>query len=191
MKRGYTTADYFEMMDRIHSILPTAAVSSDFIVGFCGETEEDFQKTVELVRRCRFKNSFIFKYSVRPGTRGAELFEDDVPEEVKQRRNIELLKVQNEICEEDNLKFLGQSVEVLVEGPSKTSIRKNQVGPLRQMTGRTNCDRIVVWDGNERQAGQLLHVLIHDGSAHTLFGSVLTTEVGPEVYAMPTLTGRS
>ncbi len=191
MKRGYTTADYYDMMERIHSILPDAAVSSDFIVGFCGETDEDFQKTVELVRRCRFKNSFVFKYSVRPGTRGAELYVDDVPEEVKQSRNIELLQIQNEICQEDNLKFLGQSVAVLVEGPSKTSIRKAEVGPVRQMTGRTMCDRIVVWDGNERQAGQTLEILIHDASMHTLFGSVPTNELGPEVFAMPTLSGKT
>ena len=72
MKRGYTVADYMEMIERIERILPEAAVSSDFIVGFCGETEDDFQKTVELVERCRFKNSFIFQYSVRPGTKAAE-----------------------------------------------------------------------------------------------------------------------
>lgn len=184
MKRGYTVGEYREMMDRIRTILPNAAVSSDFIVGFCGETDEDFQKTVELVKECRFKNSFIFKYSVRPGTKGAELYADDVPEEVKQARNLELLNVQNAICEEDNALFLGRTVEVLVEGPSKTSIRRNEVGPVRQMTGRTHCDRIVVWDGNERQAGQLLPVIIHDASAHTLFGSVPTTEAGPELFTL-------
>jgi tRNA-2-methylthio-N6-dimethylallyladenosine synthase len=190
MKRGYTVADYFEMMDRINKILPKAAVSSDFIVGFCGETDADFQMTVDLVRKCRFKNSFIFKYSVRPGTKGAELYADDVPEEVKQQRNIELLNIQNAICQEDNLRFLGETVEVLVEGPSKVSVRRNETGPMRQMTGRTNCDRIVVWDGNERQAGELLPILIHDASPHTLFGSVKTTEIGPEVYAMSTHANR-
>lgn len=188
MKRGYTTSDYYEMMDRINSILPQAAVSSDFIVGFCGETDDDFRQTIDLVKRCRFKNSFIFKYSERPGTRGAELYADDVTEEVKQQRNLELLEVQNQICEEHNHRFLGQQVEVLVEGPSKASLRKNEVGPLRQMTGRTKCDRIVVWDGNERQAGQLLPIVVHDASAHTLFGSVLTTECGPDVYQLPTIS---
>ena len=72
MKRGYTIEDYREMMDRIRVRIPDAAVTSDFIVGFCGETEDDFQLTVELVREQRFKNSFIFKYSERPGTRGAD-----------------------------------------------------------------------------------------------------------------------
>jgi tRNA-2-methylthio-N6-dimethylallyladenosine synthase len=107
MKRGYTVEDYREMMARIRATLPQAAVSSDFIVGFCGETDDDFEKTIELVRECRFKNSFIFKYSERPGTKGAELFADDVPAEVKQRRNNDLLAVQNAISYEDNQRFLG------------------------------------------------------------------------------------
>lgn len=182
MKRGYTVADYDNMMERIRTILPEAAVSSDFIVGFCGETDDDFLKTVELVERWRFKNSFIFQYSVRPGTKGAELYSDDVPQEVKTARNMKLLEVQNRISEEDNQRFLGRRVEVLVEGPSKVSIKRGETGPIRQMTGRTACDRIVVWDGNERQAGQLLQVLIHDASCHTLFGGVETQET---VHALP------
>jgi len=186
MKRGYTTDDYYQMMDRINEMVDGASVSSDFIVGFCGETDADFDMTVDLVRRCRFKNSFIFKYSVRPGTKGAERLEDDVPDDVKAARNNALLDVQNEISKEDNLKFLGSRVEVLVEGPSKTSIKRKEDGPLRQMTGRTMCDRIVVWDGNIRQAGNTLPILIHDASAHTLFGSVETTDSQPEVLAMPT-----
>lgn len=186
MKRGYTVSDYYEMFDRIQEILPNASVSSDFIVGFCGETEEDFRKTVEMVQRCRFKNSFIFQYSVRPGTKGADLYVDDIPAEVKQQRNVELLAVQNAICQEDNLKFLGQSVEVLVEGPSKMSVKRGEQGPLRQMTGRTHCDRIVVWDGNERQAGELMSLLIHDASSHTLFGSIKTVELSSLPLAMPT-----
>jgi len=181
MKRGYTTADYYAMMDRIGEVLPGAAVSSDFIVGFCGETEEDFQQTVEMVRRCRFKNSFIFQYSVRPGTKGADLYVDDIPEEVKHRRNLELLKVQDQISLEDNLRFLGESVEVLVEGPSKWSVRKGQTGDLRQMTGRTRCDRILVWDGHMRQTGQLLKVQVTDVFAFTMMGSVETSEQVPDL----------
>lgn len=187
MKRGYTTADYYAMMERIEELLPDAAVSSDFIVGFCGETDQDFQQTVQLVERCRFKNSFIFKYSVRPGTRGAELYEDDVPDAVKAERNNHLLAVQNQISQEDNLHFLGRKMTVLVEGPSKASLKRGESGPLRQMTGRTNCDRIVVWDGNERQTGQLLPVLIHDASSHTLFGTIETVELAPEVVPLPTV----
>jgi tRNA-2-methylthio-N6-dimethylallyladenosine synthase len=181
MKRGYTTADYYAMMDRIGELLPGAAVSSDFIVGFCGETESEFQDTVEMVRRCRFKNSFIFQYSVRPGTKGAELYADDIPEAVKHRRNLELLEVQNQISLEDNLPFLGTTVEVLVEGPSKWSVRKGQTGELRQMTGRTRCDRILVWDGNMRQVGEMLPIRVTDVYAFTLMGMVETHEIVPEV----------
>jgi tRNA-2-methylthio-N6-dimethylallyladenosine synthase len=184
MKRGYTVEDYQEMMERIGEILPRATVSSDFIVGFCGETEEDFQRTIEMVRRYRFKNSFIFKYSVREGTKAAERMEDDVPHDVKQRWNNELLAVQNQISEEDNLGLLGQTFEVLVEGPSKASLRKGETGPVRQMIGRTHCDRIVVFEGNQRQAGQLLPVTIYDAAAHTLFGSVVTEHVGPETFSL-------
>ena len=170
MKRGYTVEDYREMMARIRQMLPEAAVSSDFIVGFCGETEDDFQQTVDLVEECRFKNSFIFKYSERPGTKAAEQLSDDVPLEVKKARNFQLLQLQNAISEEDNRQFIGQQVEVLVEGPSKMADQEGQEGPLVQMTGRTPCDRIVVFDGNRRQAGQLLPITIRDASPHTLLG---------------------
>src|SRR5579863_548235 len=121
MKRGYTVEEYREMMSRIQHIVPDCAVSSDFIVGFCGETEESFQKSMDLVRECRFKNSFIFKYSPRPGTKADELLADDVPEEVKRRRNNEMLALQNGICEEDHVGLIGRDFEVLVEGLSKTA----------------------------------------------------------------------
>jgi tRNA-2-methylthio-N6-dimethylallyladenosine synthase len=176
MKRGYTIADYMTMIERIERILPHAAISSDFIVGFCGETEDDFQKSIELIERCRFKNSFIFQYSVRPGTKAAERYEDDVPREVKARRNHELLEVQNRIAKEDNQKFVGQTVEVLVEGPSKKQ-KGDESSPVLQMTGRTPCDRIVVFDGNQRQVGRLMNIQIDDASSHTLIGRVQTVEV--------------
>ena len=124
MRRGYTAEEYREMIERIRRIVPGAAVTSDFIVGFCGETEADFLATVDLVRWARFKNSFIFKYSPRPGTKAVELYADDVPEEVKRRRNNELLAVQNAISLEDNQAFVGRAVEVLVEGPSKSARKR-------------------------------------------------------------------
>ncbi len=119
MKRGYTVEEYRDMMHRIWETLPDCSVSSDFIVGFCGETEEQFQTCCDAVREFRFKNSFIFKYSPRPGTKADELWADDIPEDVKRRRNNELLDIQNQICEETNAEFIGRRVEVLVEGPSK------------------------------------------------------------------------
>jgi tRNA-2-methylthio-N6-dimethylallyladenosine synthase len=138
-----------------------------------------------LTRDCRFKNSFIFKYSERPGTKGAEQLADDVPDAVKRRRNGELLAIQNAISQEDNESFLGRTVEVLVEGPSKAARRAPADEPSVQMTGRTHCDRIVVFDGQRRQAGQLLPVVIHDVSSHTLHGSVVTRhEVSQPVYSL-------
>ncbi len=184
MKRGYTVEDYREMMDRIRERLPDAAVSSDFIVGFCGETDADFQATVDAVNEYRFKNSFIFKYSERPGTKAMDRLVDDVPYEVKQRRNNELLHLQNRISEEDNQQFLGRRLEVLVEGPSKATLKKGDEGPAVQMMGRTHCDRIVVFDGNRRQAGQLLPVLIYEVSSHTLLGAIETQHVGPDVFQL-------
>ncbi|MDV6029685.1 MAG: tRNA (N6-isopentenyl adenosine(37)-C2)-methylthiotransferase MiaB [Phycisphaera sp. RhM] len=177
MKRGYTIADYMEMFERIERILPEAAVSSDFIVGFCGETDQDFDKSVALVERCRFKNSFIFQYSVRPGTKAAERLEDDVPREVKAERNHRLLEVQNRIAKEENAKMIGREVQVLVEGPSKKAADADADSPVAQMTGRTPCDRIVVFDGNRRQAGQLLDIHVDDVSSHTLIGRVKTVDV--------------
>ncbi len=183
MKRGYTVAEYREMLARAYEWIPGVAVSSDFIVGFSGETEQDFQQTMDLVSESRFKNSFIFKYSERPSTKAAERLPDDVPDEVKRRRNNELLQLQNRISEEDNQPFLGQRVEVLVEGPSKKSGETSGSDKL-QLTGRTMCDRIVVFDGNRRQIGQTLPVAIYEANAHTLFGAVVTEHVGPEVFTL-------
>jgi len=187
MKRGYTLEDYREMHGRILATVPDAAITSDFIVGFCGETDDDFRLTCDAVSEFRFKNSFIFKYSERPGTRGADLYPDDVPFEVKNQRNNELLAIQNAISEEENVKFLGRRVEVLVEGPSKQSEKTEEgsdSGNLMQLMGRTPCDRIVVFDGNSRQVGQLLPVLIYEVAPHTLFGAVVTERIASDVFAL-------
>ncbi len=170
MKRGYTAGEYREMLDRIEATVPEAAVTSDFIVGFCGETEEDFQQTVDLVRRGRFKNSFIFKYSPRTGTASAEQLADDVPDEVKKRRNNELLDIQNAISLEDNRPFVGRRVEILVEGPSKAARKQPGDADRVQLVGRTTCDRIVVFDGPRNLAGEILDVEIEDANSFTLFG---------------------
>jgi tRNA-2-methylthio-N6-dimethylallyladenosine synthase len=177
MKRMYSVALYDEMLARIRETVPEVAVSSDFIVGFCGETEASFERTVRMVERSRFKNSFIFKYSPRQGTKADTLFIDDVPEEVKKRRNNDLLAVQTAISQEDNRKFLGRTVEVLVEGPSKSAVKRDAAGELGQLMGRTPCDRIVVFEGHERLVGQIVPVEIEDASAVTLFGQVVTLEL--------------
>lgn len=184
MKRGYTIEEYREMMQRIRETIPDYAVSSDFIIGFSGETEEDHQQSLQLVEDCRFKNSFIFKYSVRPGTKGAEHLVDDVPKEVVSRRHTEMLDLQNKVSAENNQQLIGRELDVLVEGPSKASINQGAEGPLMQMVGRTTCDRIVVFDGNQRQAGEVLSVAIYDAHSHTLFGQVVTQHIGPDVYSL-------
>ena len=155
MKRLYTVGSYREMLHRCREKVPGVAVSSDFIVGFCGETEEAFQKTMDLVREAKFKNSFIFKYSARPGTKADDLYPDDVPEEVKKRRNNDLLAVQNANSLADHKARIGETVEVLVEGPSKVGERQ-PAGGVRQLTGRTMTDHIVVFDGHDRLIGQTL-----------------------------------
>lgn len=185
MNRGYTVEKYRDVCRQILETVPGAAITSDFIVGFCGETEEDFQQTVELVKDIRFKNSFIFKFSPREGTKAYELWEDDVPEEVKRRRNNELLAVQNQISTEESAKFVGQEVEILVEGTSKSAMKLpvlngaaefpeavSDADPTIQLTGRTPCDRIVVFDGPRSLIGNLQKVRITDSSPFTLFGEI-------------------
>ena len=187
MKRGYTVSQYREMMQRIGEIVPDCSVSSDFIVGHPGETEESFLKSVESVKEFRFKNSYIFKYSPRPGTKAFDRLADDVPEADKRRRNNLLLAVQNEISEQDNAAFIGREVEVFVEGLSKKETRvqspestdaDSQLSTLSpQLVGRTRCDRIVVFDGNPRLAGTTAHVAIYDALPTTLLGLIVTREV--------------
>jgi tRNA-2-methylthio-N6-dimethylallyladenosine synthase len=175
MKRLYTVEFYRDMLARCREKVPGVAISSDFIVGFSGETEESFERTCDLVRTAGFKNSYIFKYSPRPGTKGHELFADDVPEEVKKRRNNDLLAIQNRVSLADHLQWIGQRVEVLVEGPSKTALKQPGAGP-KQLTGRTRSDHIVVFDGNERLTGRTVQVDVEEATSFTLFGTVVTEE---------------
>ncbi len=172
MKRLYSVAEYREMLHRSREKVPGVAISSDWIVGFCGETEASFERTCDLVREGKFKNSFIFKYSARPGTKADDLYPDDIPEDVKKRRNNDLLAIQSAISLEDHRRFIGETAEVLVEGPSKSA----QKGGPAQLVGRTATDHIVVFDGNPRLAGELVKVVIHEATAFTLFGEVLTGE---------------
>jgi tRNA-2-methylthio-N6-dimethylallyladenosine synthase len=181
MKRLYTVGYYREMLQRCRERVPGVAVSSDFIVGFCGETEESFARTCDLVREAGFKNSFIFKYSSRPGTKADGLFADDVPEEVKKRRNNDLLAIQNAVSLADHRRRVGATVEVLVEGPSKTALKRDSGPGPKQLTGRTMTDHIVVFEGNERLTGRTVAVRVEEATAFTLFGTVVTGEqVGVE-----------
>jgi tRNA-2-methylthio-N6-dimethylallyladenosine synthase len=175
MKRGYTIGEYMEMLGRIRAMIPEAAVTSDFIVGYCGETDAEFQTTFDLVRTCNFKNSFIFKYSPRPGTKAFDRLPDDVSEEVKKERNRLLLEAQEEVSLAGNRRFVGTRQQVLVEGLStRDEKRAVEPGPdgIAQLTGRTMCDRIIVFDAPTRLVGRLVDVDILAAGAWSLSGVV-------------------
>jgi tRNA-2-methylthio-N6-dimethylallyladenosine synthase len=186
MKRLYTVEYYREMLERCRERVPEVSISSDFIVGFCGETEDSFERSCDLVRTAGFKNSYIFKYSPRTGTKADELFPDDVPEDVKKRRNNDLLAIQNAVSVAGHRRHIGRTVEVLVEGPSKTALKHDHEPGPKQLTGHTMTDHIVVFDGNERLIGQTVQIHIADATAFTLFGTVVTGEqVGVERERWP------
>ncbi|MEM1062784.1 MAG: MiaB/RimO family radical SAM methylthiotransferase, partial [Planctomycetota bacterium] len=183
MKRGYTVAQYREMMHRVREIVPGCSVSSDFIVGHPGETEEAFEKCLDVTREFRFKNSFIFKYSPRPGTKAFERLADDVPNDVKKRRNNELLDLTNQIAAEDNAAFIGRKIDVMVDGLSRATKKeldrdadreRPEGSDVTQLEGRTRCDRLVVFDGRPRLAGSFVTISVDDATPTTLLGSVVT-----------------
>ena len=160
-----------EMIEKAAQVVAGIEVAGDFIVGFPGETEVDFTATVELVRRARYKNCFVFKYSQRLGTTAEKRLQDVVPQDVKRERNMKLLAEQEKISGELAERFLGQTVRVLVEGPSKKADASTckQVG-YKQLVGRTGEDWIVVFDGPEELAGEFTEVKIERTSPLTLYG---------------------
>lgn len=173
MNRGYTSAQYLDLIANARDIVPGVSIASDFIVGFPNETDDDFAATVDLVKKARFKNSFVFKYSPRPSTHSTKKMEDNVSDEIKKQRNIELLDVQNNIAEEDNKSFAGQTLEVLVEGLSKKShLNKAENNNNPQLIGRTATDYIVVFNGPESLTGGFAKVKIDKTSPLTLFGQL-------------------
>jgi tRNA-2-methylthio-N6-dimethylallyladenosine synthase len=173
MNRRYTADKYLELLEKAREIVPDIALSGDFLVGFPGETEEDFEKTVELVEKARYKNCFVFKYSPRPGTAAEKKLQDTVPEEIKRQRNIKLLAVQEKISDELAKEFLGKEVKVLVEGPSKkANTNTSEKEGCVQLVSRTADDWIVVFDGPVSLAGQFANVKITKTSPLTLFGEM-------------------
>jgi tRNA-2-methylthio-N6-dimethylallyladenosine synthase len=173
MNRHYSAGWYLELLDRARAAVPGVAIAGDFIVGFPGETEDDFAATVELVKRARYRNCFVFKYSPRPDTTADRRLEDNVPAEIKQMRNIELLAVQEKISNELSREFLGKQVKILVEGLSKKSHRNSGDGAARpQLMGRTAGDWIVVFNGPASFAGEVAKVKITRVSPLTLFGQL-------------------
>ncbi|MEG0044680.1 MAG: tRNA (N6-isopentenyl adenosine(37)-C2)-methylthiotransferase MiaB [Comamonas sp.] len=167
MKRGYTAMEYKSTIRKLRAIRPDLAMSSDFIVGFPGETEEDFQKMMKLIHDVRFDNSFSFIFSPRPGTPAANLH-DDTPHEVKLRRLQELQAVINNNIKEISEERVGTVQRLLVEGVSKRD--------GSELMGRTECNRVVNFPGNERLIGQMVDVKITEAKVYTLRAEVLVKE---------------
>jgi len=163
MRRPYKNEKFLAICEKMKAARKDLAITTDIIVGFPGETEEDFQQTIDCVRQVGFDNSFIFRYSKRKDTPAAEM-EDQLSESVKEERNQTLLKVQNEITTAKNEKFIGTRQQVLCEGPSKSN--------KERLSGRTSQNKIVIFDGDpERMTGQLFDVAIEDSTGYTLYGT--------------------
>jgi len=165
MKRGYTAMEYKSTVRKLRAIRPDLAMSSDFIVGFPGETEEDFGKMMKLIDDIHFDNSFSFIFSPRPGTPAANLH-DDTPHEVKLRRLQELQAVINGNIKSISEGLVGKVQRILVEGASKRD--------GSELMGRTECNRVVNFAGGSRLMGQMVEVTITEAKAYTLRGEVVT-----------------
>jgi len=178
MNRHYTAAEYLDLIAQAKQTVPDIALSGDFIVGFPGETEHDFQKTVQLLQNVEYKNSFIFKYSPRPGTKADKKLIDAVPAQVKRQRNMQLLAVQEKISDNLSRNFRGKTVEVLVEGPSKKSyLNSPKNGSRPQLVARTETDYIVVFNGPISLTGRFVRVKITKTMPFTLFGTLLDQQL--------------
>ncbi|MBQ9436431.1 MAG: tRNA (N6-isopentenyl adenosine(37)-C2)-methylthiotransferase MiaB [Bacteroidales bacterium] len=162
MNRVYTREYYLDRIATIRRLIPDCAIATDIIAGFCGETEEDHQATLSLMREVGYDYAYMFKYSVREGTMAAKKFEDDVPDEVKSRRLEEIIALQQELSYQSNLKDVGKSFEILVEGVSKRSDK--------QLFGRNSQNKVIIFDCGNHQKGDYVTVTVTDCTAATLMG---------------------
>jgi tRNA-2-methylthio-N6-dimethylallyladenosine synthase len=160
MHRTYTAEKYISLVDRIRAVTPDIAITTDIIVGFPGESEQDYAKTRELVDRVGFDNAFVFKYSKRKGTPASQM-EGQLPDSVKEERNQDLLELVNRWAKRRNEIFLGKTIEILCEGASKTNSDR--------LVGRTRGNKIVVFEGAREHTGNLLNVRIHGCTGYTLY----------------------
>ncbi|MCX8029148.1 MAG: tRNA (N6-isopentenyl adenosine(37)-C2)-methylthiotransferase MiaB [Brevinematales bacterium] len=163
MKRGYTYEYYVKMIEYVRNKMPDASISTDIIVGFPSETEEDFNMTLNLVNEVRFDFSYMFIFNPKKGT-PAETFSEQVPEDVKVERIQRLIKLQHSISKESNLKDVGKEFEVLVEERGKY---KNQ------LVGRTEYNKVVAFEGDESLIGKFVKVRVEKLIGNTLIGSLL------------------
>lgn len=161
MHRGYTRERFLGIIGKLRNVQPMIGITTDVIVGFPGETEDDFEQTLSLVREARFDNAFVFKYSMRKDTPAASMT-DQIPSEVIEGRHARLLGLVNEVGTEKYRRLVGQRMQILVEGTS----RKN----LARLEGRTRCNKIVVFEGADRHRGQLIELNIERASLFTLYG---------------------
>jgi tRNA-2-methylthio-N6-dimethylallyladenosine synthase len=159
MHRGYTRERYLGIVEKLRRAKPDIGITTDLIVGFPGETEEDFEQTLSLVFAAGFDNAFIFRYSPRKDTPAATM-PGQLPDDVKEERNQRLLELANAIADRRYGALVGRHVQILVEGPSKRPER---------MMGRTRCGKIVVFDGGPRHRGQLMDVNITRAGTFTLY----------------------
>jgi tRNA-2-methylthio-N6-dimethylallyladenosine synthase len=162
MHRGYTRQRFLGIIEKLRRVKPEIGISTDFIVGFPGETEEDFEQTLSLVREVGFDQAFVFKYSQRRDTPAAEM-PDQVSQAVKEERNQRLLEAVNDSGARQHRRFVGRQVQILVEGPSKKNAAR--------LTGRTRCNKIVVFDGWPEHRGRLMAVKVERAGAFTLYGT--------------------
>ena len=162
MNRKYTREWYLERVEAIRRIIPDCGLSTDVFCGYHSETEEDHQETLSLMRLCAFDSAFMFKYSERPGTYASRHLPDDVPEETKLRRLNEIIALQNELSAESNRRSVGKTYQVLVEGFSKRS--------RDQLCGRTEQNKMVVFDKGNHHIGDFVNVRITGSSSATLLG---------------------
>ncbi len=162
MHRGYTRERFLEIIEKLRTVNPNIGLTTDIIVAFPGETDEDFEATLSLVREVEFDNAFVFKYSPRQDTPAANM-EDQIPQVINEERHARLLKQVTDIGAKRYEQFMDQRVQILVEGPSKRN-------PLR-LQGRTSCNKIVVFEGNERHIGETIDLDIYRVGAFTLYGN--------------------
>jgi tRNA-2-methylthio-N6-dimethylallyladenosine synthase len=164
MNRKYTREQYLELVKKLRKAMPDIAISTDIIVGFPGETEEDFEDTLSIVKEIEFDSVFTFIYSQREGTPAAT-HEEQIPEDVKHERFNRLVKVVNDILAKKNKEYEGKIVEVLVEGPSKNDETK--------LMGRTRTNKLVNFEGNDDIIGTLVRVKITKAQSFSLIGEIV------------------
>jgi tRNA-2-methylthio-N6-dimethylallyladenosine synthase len=165
MNRNYTKEWYLHKVKRIHEIIPDCGLSTDLIIGFCTETEDDHQETLDLMKECKFDLAYMYSYSERPGTLAARRYEDDVTEEIKSRRLSEVIELHRGFSHQSNLADVGSTFEVLVEGPSK----KNE----NEMCGRTDKNKMVIFPKGNAQKCDYVMVKIVSCTSGTLIGEIV------------------